>query len=113
MAVGLAGQPPARPDDALIALTHEPRLDDAALVQSLLSGCGYVAAIGSRGTHDERLARLAHIPGAERIHGPAGLDLGGSSSAQTALSMLAELVAVRNQREGGPLTRSTGRVHAW
>ena len=99
-------------DDALVALTHEPRLDDAALVQALMSGCGYIAAIGSRLTHEERLARLAHIPGAERISGPAGLDLGGNSSAQTALSMLAEVVAVRNQRAGGRLVDSDGPLHA-
>ena len=99
-------------DDSLVALTHEPRLDDAALVQALMSGCGYVAAIGSRATHEERLARLAHIPGVERIAGPAGLDLGGSSSAQTALSMLAEVVAVRHQRTGGRLVDTGGAVHA-
>jgi xanthine dehydrogenase accessory factor len=98
-------------DDALVALTHEPRLDDAALVQALLSGCGYVAAIGSRATHQERLARLSHIPGAERIHGPAGLDLGGESSSLTALSMLAEVVAASNGRDGGRLVHSPGRVH--
>ncbi|MDX6200677.1 MAG: xanthine dehydrogenase accessory factor [Frankiales bacterium] len=107
------GGHPLGPDDSLVALTHEPRLDDAALVQALRSRCGYVAAIGSRATHGERLARLAHIPGAELIRGPAGLDLGGASSAQTALSMLAEVVAARNGREGGPLVRSPGRVHAW
>jgi xanthine dehydrogenase accessory factor len=99
-------------DDSLIALTHEPRLDDAALVQALMSGCGYVAAIGSRATHGERLARLAHIPGVERIAGPAGLDLGGSSAAQTALSMLAEVIAVRHQRAGGRLVDTGGAVHA-
>lgn len=106
------GSHPLGPDDALVALTHEPRLDDAALVQALLSGCGYVAAIGSRATHDQRLARLAHIPGAQGIRGPAGLDLGGGSSARTALSMLAEVVAVRNGRSGGPLALTHGPVHA-
>lgn len=99
-------------EDALVALTHEPRLDDAALVQALLGDCGYVAAIGSRATHQERLARLAHIPGVDRIHGPAGLDLGGESSALTALSLLAEAVAVHNGRSGGPLLQLTGPVHA-
>ncbi len=99
-------------DDALIALTHEPRLDDAALVQALLSGCGYIAAIGSRETHAERLVRLAHIPGSNAIHGPAGLDLGGNSAAQTAISMLAEVVAVRNGRPGGALVHANGPVHA-
>jgi xanthine dehydrogenase accessory factor len=106
------GSHPLGADDALVALTHEPRLDDAALVQALLSGCGYIAAIGSRQTHDERLARLAHIPGSGAIHGPAGLDLGGESSAQTALSVLAEIVAARHHRDGGPLVRAAGRVHA-
>jgi xanthine dehydrogenase accessory factor len=106
------GSHPLGPEDALVVLTHEPRLDDAALVQALLSCCGYVAAIGSRSTQDDRLARLAHIPGAERIRGPAGLDLGGQSAASTALSMLAEIVAVRNGRCGGPLVHSQGRIHA-
>ena len=104
---------PLGAQDSLVALTHEPRLDDAALIQALLSGCGYVAAIGSRATHEERLSRLAHIAGSEAIHGPAGLDLGGTSSAATALSVLAEVVAVRNGRDGGPLVRSSGRVHTW
>jgi xanthine dehydrogenase accessory factor len=107
------GSHPLGPEDALIALTHEPRLDDAALVEALRSGCGYVAAIGSRVTHEERVARLSHIPGVERIHGPAGLDLGGLSSALTALSMLAEAVAVLHGRDGGRLVSSQGRVHAW
>ncbi|MDX6254847.1 MAG: xanthine dehydrogenase accessory factor [Frankiales bacterium] len=107
------GGHPLGPDDSLVALTHEPRLDDAALVQALRSCCGYVAAIGSRATHEERLARLAHIPGAELIHGPAGLNLGGASAAQTALSVLAEVVAVRNGRDGAPLVLSPGRVHVW
>lgn len=106
------GSHPLGPEDALVALTHEPRLDDAALVQALRSGCGYVAAIGSRATHEERVARLSHIPGVERIHGPAGLDLGAPSSALTAVSMLAEAVAVLHDRDGGMLVRSRGRVHA-
>jgi xanthine dehydrogenase accessory factor len=95
-------------DDALIALTHEARLDDAALVQALMSGCGYVAAIGGQVTQEARLARLAHIPGVDRIVGPAGLDPGGGSAAQTALSMLAEVIAVRNERVGGRLVGSDG-----
>ncbi len=100
------------PDDALIALTHEPRLDDAALAQALLAGCGFVAAIGSRTTHHERLIRLSDVPGVSHIHGPAGLDLGAGSSVATALSMLAEVIAVRNGRDGGPLERGSGRVRA-
>jgi xanthine dehydrogenase accessory factor len=87
-------------DDAVVTLTHDPRIDDGAIRAALSSGAGHVAALGSRATHAQRLRRLGETPGLDRLSGPAGLDLGGASLAETALSILAEVVAVGNVRSG-------------
>ncbi|WP_327188597.1 XdhC family protein [Streptomyces xinghaiensis] len=89
--------------DAVVALSHDPRIDDRALRAALTGPAGYVAALGSRTTHAQRLRRLAGTPGLDRLHGPAGLDLGGTSLAESALSILAELIAAGNGRSGRPL----------
>ncbi|WP_439657284.1 XdhC family protein [Lentzea sp. HUAS TT2] len=86
--------------DAVVTLTHDPRIDDRAIRAALASGAGHVAALGSRATHAQRLRRLKGVPGVERLCGPAGLDLGGASLAETALSILAEVVAAGNARSG-------------
>ncbi|MFI1586100.1 XdhC family protein [Embleya sp. NPDC020630] len=91
---------PLGPRDAVVALSHDPRIDDRALRAALSGPAGYVAALGSRATHTQRLRRLAEVPGVHRISGPAGLDLGGGDLADTALAILAELVAVENGRGG-------------
>ncbi|MFG2043798.1 XdhC family protein [Dactylosporangium sp. NPDC048998] len=89
-----------RPEDAVVALTHDPRIDDAAIRAALAGGAGYVAALGSRATHAQRLRRLEGTPRLDRLVGPAGLDLGGASLAETALSIMAEVVAAANGRGG-------------
>lgn len=89
--------------DSLVTLSHDPRIDDRALRAALPSPAGYVAALGSRATHAQRLHRLAGVAGLDRLAGPAGLDLGGAALAETALSILAEVVAVENGRTGQPL----------
>ncbi|MDQ2589205.1 XdhC/CoxI family protein [Saccharothrix yanglingensis] len=89
-----------RAEDAVVTLTHDPRIDDRAIRAALESEAGHVAALGSRTTHARRLRRLAGTPGLNRLSGPAGLDLGGASLAETALSILAEVVAVGNARSG-------------
>ncbi|MFS8104726.1 XdhC family protein [Lentzea alba] len=86
--------------DAVVTLTHDPRIDDRAIRAALLSGAGHVAALGSRATHARRLLRLHGTTGLDRLNGPAGLDLGGASLAETALSILAEVVAAGNARTG-------------
>lgn len=90
----LAKQPLGR-RSALVALTHDPKLDDPALTAALRSPCFYVGALGSKKTHANRLARLgAHGLGeAElaRIHGPIGLAIGARSPAEIAISILAEM----------------------
>jgi xanthine dehydrogenase accessory factor len=91
---------PLGAEDALVALSHDPRIDDRAIRAALAGDAAHVAALGSRATHAQRLRRLAGTPGLHRLVGPAGLDLGGSSLAETALSILAELVAIENGRSG-------------
>ena len=90
---------------AIVILTHDPKIDEPALRAALASDAFYIGAIGSRKTHAERLERMrqAVVPAEQlaRIHGPIGLDLGGRSPEEMALSILAELVAVRHGRSGG------------
>jgi xanthine dehydrogenase accessory factor len=85
---------------AVVTLTHDPKLDDMALLEALKSPAFYVGALGSRGNTAARKQRLALFdlsPGEiERLHGPVGLDLGGKTPAEIAVSIAAELVAVRN-----------------
>ncbi|MGI5440258.1 XdhC family protein [Streptomyces shenzhenensis] len=98
--------------DAVVSLSHDPRIDDRALRAALAGPAGYVAALGSRATHAQRLRRLADAPGLDRLAGPAGLDLGGASLAESALSILAELVAVDNARGGHRLRDSDLPIRA-
>lgn len=96
-------------------LTHDPKLDDAALTIALRSEAPYVGAMGSRRAQAHRRERLlaAGLDEAllERIAAPIGLDLGAVSPEETALSIMAEVVAVRNGRTGGRLSQVSGRIH--
>ena len=92
-------QPDAR--TAVVALTHDPKLDDLALIDALQSEAFYVGAIGSRrhsGLRQERLHEhfdLSHTE-LDQLHGPAGLYIGSKTPAEIALSIMAEVVAVKN-----------------
>jgi xanthine dehydrogenase accessory factor len=101
---------------AVVVLTHDDKFDVPALKRALESDAFYVGALGSRRNQERRRERLleAGVPeeSLERIHGPAGLDLGASTPGETALSMLAEIVATRFGRTGGPLRESAQRIHA-
>ncbi len=103
----------AWPDDALAqlkpdhrtavaALTHDPRIDDPALIAAVTSPAFYIGALGSRRSHARRLERLAAEgldgPAMARIHGPVGLDIGARSAGEIALSIMAEVVAARHGR---------------
>lgn len=82
---------------AVVTLTHDPKLDDPALLEALKSDCFYIAALGSKKTHAARLARLTEA-GADpqsfsRIHGPAGLPIGAQSPAEIGISVMAEMTA--------------------
>jgi xanthine dehydrogenase accessory factor len=87
---------------ALVALSHDPKLDDPALELALPSEMFYVGALGSRRTHEKRLERLRAAGLGEltgHIHSPIGLDLGGRSPAEIAVSILAEVIQVRYRGE--------------
>lgn len=92
------------PRSAVVALTHDPKLDDMALMEALGSRAFYVGALGSRRNNAGRRARLAELgvrpEYLSRLRGPVGLPLGGRSPAEIALSVVAELTAVRY---GSPL----------
>ena len=89
---------------ALIALSHDPKIDDFLLIEALRAPCFYVGALGSRKTHTKRIARLRAAGLAQkaidRIHAPVGLDIGARSPAGIALAILAEIVAVLHGRPG-------------
>jgi xanthine dehydrogenase accessory factor len=103
-------------DTAVVVLTHEVRLDVPALVAALASDAFYVGAIGSRRTQEKRRERLleegVNEAQLDRLAGPAGLDLGAHSPAETAVSILAEVLAVRAGRSGGRLVERSGPIHA-
>jgi xanthine dehydrogenase accessory factor len=85
---------------AVVALTHDPKLDDMALLEALKSPAFYVGAIGSRKNNDARRKRLAQFDLSQaevaRLHGPVGLNLGGKSPPEIAVAILAEMTAIRN-----------------
>ena len=96
-------------------LTHDPKLDDAALTIAVNSDAAYVGAMGSRRAQARRRERLLEAgveeASLERIIGPCGLDIGADTQEETALSILAEILAVRGQREGGFLKDAKKRIH--
>lgn len=97
------GKAPLGPRSALVALTHDPKIDDPALTTALESNCFYIGALGSKKTHAGRLARLksSGLSDAQlaRIHGPIGLAIGARSPAEIAISILAEIT--HELRTGG------------
>jgi xanthine dehydrogenase accessory factor len=100
----------------IAVLTHDPKLDDAALTAALASEAPYIGAMGSRRAQEKRRERLLALGITDdqmsRIAAPIGLDLGGLTAEETALSIMAEVVAVRNGRDGGRLSAAgAGRIH--
>jgi xanthine dehydrogenase accessory factor len=101
---------------AIVVLTHDDKFDVPMLVGALTTDAFYVGALGSRRNQERRREKLLEAgvdeSALERISGPAGLDVGAHSPAETALSILAEIMAVRAGRDGGRLKESSGRIHA-
>ena len=101
---------------AIVVLTHDDKFDLPMLTGALAGEAFYIGALGSRKNQERRreLLREAGVAEADldRISGPCGLDIGAESPAETALSMLAEILAVRAGRTGGSLTKSAHRIHA-
>jgi xanthine dehydrogenase accessory factor len=88
------------PHSAVVAVTHDPKLDDLVLLEALKSPAFYIGALGSRGNTAKRRERLEmfDLTAAEidRLHGPIGLDIGAKTPAEIAVSIVAEIVSVKN-----------------
>jgi xanthine dehydrogenase accessory factor len=107
-----------RPDHqtAVLVLTHEDKFDRPALIAALRSEAFYIGALGSRRNQERRRARMleagVHEEALDRISGPCGLDIGAEAQEETAVSILAEILAVRAGRDGGRLKDARQRIHA-
>jgi xanthine dehydrogenase accessory factor len=99
----------------ICVLTHDPKFDVPLLEVALRTRAGYVGAMGSRRTHEDRLARLREAGMTEeeitRLRSPIGLDLGARTPEETAVSIAAELIQLRWGGSGRPLTETEGRIH--
>lgn len=96
----------------VVILTHDPKFDDPTIRAALQTEARYIGAIGSRKTHRERVERLiAQGVDAtslrERVRAPIGLDLGAATAEETALAILAEMVAARHGKSGGAMSRAS------
>jgi xanthine dehydrogenase accessory factor len=89
---------------AVVALTHDPKIDDPGLIAALRSDCFYIGALGSRRTHAKRLERLEKEGFGEnelsRIHAPIGLHIGAVSQAEIAVSIVGEITTVLRRGDG-------------
>ena len=77
--------------DAVVVLSHDPKIDDPALITAVQSDAFYVGALGSQKTHAARIARLKDHPNINRIHAPIGLNIGAQGAAEIALAILAQM----------------------
>ncbi|MDQ4099418.1 MAG: XdhC family protein [Chloroflexota bacterium] len=108
------GQIEVTPSTFVAILTHDPKFDEPALTGALATEARYVGAVGSRKTNEDRRERLraagvddAHLA---RLHAPIGLNIGGETPEEMAISILAEMIAVRHNRPGGPLSTAEGPI---
>jgi xanthine dehydrogenase accessory factor len=103
------------PRDAVLIFTHDPKFDEPALIAALKTNAGYIGALGSRQTTADREERLRRAGMSEadlaRIHAPCGLDIGSRTAEETAVSVLAEIIAARAERAGAPLRQTSGPIH--
>jgi xanthine dehydrogenase accessory factor len=115
----------AWPDDAIseleisrntyvAILTHDPKFDEPALIGALATEARYIGAVGSRKTNRDRRQRLTDAgvsaESIARVRGPIGLDIGADTPDEMAISILAEIIAVRHGRAGGSLTEASGPI---
>jgi xanthine dehydrogenase accessory factor len=100
---------------AIVVLTHDDKFDEPALIGALETEAFYIGALGSRRNQERRRERLLEAgvleDALDRIMGPCGLDIGADTQEETALSILAEILAVRGEREGGFLKDAKKRIH--
>jgi xanthine dehydrogenase accessory factor len=101
--------------DAVCVLTHDPKFDVPAIVAALQTGAGYLGAMGSRRTTDDRIARLRQAgvddAGLSRVMGPIGLDIGARTPEETAVAICAEIIALRTGRQAPSLRDRPGPIH--
>ena len=101
---------------AICILTHDPKFDIPLLQVALKTKAGYIGAMGSRRTHQKRVANLIEVGVTEeeldRIMAPLGLDIGATSPEEVAVAVAAQIIANRYGRPGGSLKHSDGRIHA-
>ncbi|MGH2560094.1 MAG: XdhC family protein [Thermomicrobiales bacterium] len=102
------------PNTYVAILTHDPKFDEPALLGTLETKARYIGAVGSRNTNRDRRVRLRDAGVDEeslsRVRGPIGLDIGAETPEEMAISILAEIIAIRHGRDGGPLTHATGSI---
>jgi xanthine dehydrogenase accessory factor len=102
--------------DAICVLSHDPKFDVPTIVAALGTGVGYIGVMGSRRAQAHRRRQLSDVgvsdAGLERLRGPIGLDLGASSPEETAVSIMAEIIAVRRGRSGSSLASVAGPIHS-
>jgi xanthine dehydrogenase accessory factor len=107
--------PDLGPRDAVCVLTHDPKFDVPAIVAALRTRCGYLGAMGSRRTHAERVARLREAGVGDdelaRVMGPIGLAIGARTPEETAVSICAEIIALRTGLRAPSLRDSDGPIH--
>ena len=98
-----------------MVIDHDPLVATPVLARALRRGVGYVGALGSRRTQQLRRQYLREVRVEdrviERMYGPTGLDLGARTAAETAVSIVAEIIAVRSGRSAQPLTGGEGRIN--
>jgi xanthine dehydrogenase accessory factor len=103
------------PRDAVCILTHDAKFDVPAVISSLATGVGYIGVMGSRRTHDDRTRRLVDAgvdeAGLARLRSPIGLDIGARTPEETAISIVAEIIARRTGRDARSLTETSGAIH--
>lgn len=104
------------PRDAVCILTHDPKFDVPAIKGALATPVGYIGVMGSRKTHAKRLERLAEVgitsaADLARLHSPIGLDLGGRTPEETAISIVGEIIAARTGRTAQSLRATDGAIH--
>lgn len=104
------------PRDAIAVLTHDAKFDVPAITSALQTDVGYIGVMGSRRTHEDRTARLISagvtVDELDRLRSPIGLDLGGRTPEETAISIVAEIIALRTGRGVGALRDGVGPIHA-
>ena len=90
-------------NSALIALTHDPKIDDQGIHAALNSNAFYIGCLGSKRTHSKRLGRLKDAGFSDkqlnRIHGPIGLDISAKSPAEISVSIMAQIIQIQNKLE--------------